>query len=193
MHRLMDVVNEPWVRHSLRGKLVAPWRRRRFHGFGKGSVIHKPIAIYGPWQMAIGAHVIVLDGAWLAVERQAWERPAPVLRIGDHVGIRPYCTISAAESVVIEDHVILSAFTTVLDCDHIQVPGVDNVLYNRLETTPTRIGKGTWVGERTAILRGADIGRHCIIGANSVVRGEIPDYSVAVGAPARVVKRLEGF
>ena len=37
------------------------------------------------------------------------------------------------------------------------------------------------------MLRGADIGRCCIIGANSVVRGEIPDYSIAVGAPARVV------
>jgi acetyltransferase-like isoleucine patch superfamily enzyme len=69
------------------------------------------------------------------------------------------------------------------------VPGVDNVLYNPLETAPVRVGKGTWIGERCAILRGADIGRHCIIGANSVVTGRIPDHSVAVGAPARVVRQ----
>jgi acetyltransferase-like isoleucine patch superfamily enzyme len=42
-----------------------------------------------------------------------------------------------------------------------------------------------------AVLRGADIGRRCIIGANSVVRGHIPDNSIAVGAPARVVGSTE--
>jgi acetyltransferase-like isoleucine patch superfamily enzyme len=54
-------------------------------------------------------------------------------------------------------------------------------------SSPVRVGAGTWIGERVAVLRGANIGRCCIIGANSVVRGEIPDYSIAVGAPARVV------
>ena len=47
------------------------------------------------------------------------------------------------------------------------------------------------VGERTAVLRGSTIGRFCIIGANSVIRGEIPDFSVAVGAPAHVVGSTE--
>jgi acetyltransferase-like isoleucine patch superfamily enzyme len=60
-------------------------------------------------------------------------------------------------------------------------------MHNPLVSTPVRIGEGTWIGERVAVLRGADIGRCCMIGANSVVRGEIPDYSIAVGAPARVV------
>ena len=54
-------------------------------------------------------------------------------------------------------------------------------------TAPTRIGRGTWLGERVTVLRGSDVGHHCIVGAHSVVRGTIPDYSVAVGAPARVV------
>jgi acetyltransferase-like isoleucine patch superfamily enzyme len=60
-------------------------------------------------------------------------------------------------------------------------------MHNPVVTGPISVGEGTWIGERCAILRGADIGRCCIIGANSVVRGEIPDYSIAVGAPARVV------
>lgn len=193
MRHPMDLVNEPWLRLALRGRLLAPWRRRRFHEFGSGSVIHRPLAIYGPWQMAVGANVVVFHGAWLAVERQAWELPAPVLRIGDHVGLRPFCTISAAESIVIEDHAMIGSYTSIIDSDHLQVPGSDNITWNPLETTPTRIGHGTWVGERCAILRGADIGRHCIIGTNSVVRGKIPDYSLAVGAPARVVRRLDAF
>jgi acetyltransferase-like isoleucine patch superfamily enzyme len=183
------LVNEPVARVALRGRLLAPWRRQRFHAFGAGSIVHKPLAIYAPWQMAIGDQVLILHGAWLSVERPAWRQPAPVLQIGDHVRIRPYCTISAAESVVIEDHVIVSAYSTIIDCNHTQAPGVDSVLQNPLETAPVRVGKGTWIGERCAILRGADIGQHCVIGANSVVTGRIPDHSVAVGAPARVIRQ----
>lgn len=187
---LRALVDEPVARMAIRGRVLRPWRTRRFHAFGKGSFIHRPLAVYGPWQMSVGDAVMVLPGAWLSVEKRAWEKPAPALRIGDHVGIRPYCTISAAESIVIEDHVILSAYSTIIDCNHTQVPGVENVLWTPLETAPVRIGKGTWIGERCGILRGADIGEHCIIGANSIVTGHIPDWSVAVGAPARVVKSL---
>lgn len=166
---------------------MAPYRRLRFGAFGKGSIVHRPEWIYGPRKIEIGRGVVILSHAWLAVERTAWDRPGPTLRIGDDVWIRPFCTISAAESVVVEDHVVISAFTTVLDSDHTVTAESPNVLWNPLATTPVRIGSGTWIGERVAVLRGSNIGRGCIIGANSVVRGEIPDYSVAVGAPARVV------
>jgi acetyltransferase-like isoleucine patch superfamily enzyme len=52
------------------------------------------------------------------------------------------------------------------------------------------IGDGSWLGHGTVVLPGAQIGRHVVIGANSVVTGSIPDYSVAVGAPARVVRTI---
>jgi acetyltransferase-like isoleucine patch superfamily enzyme len=57
---------------------------------------------------------------------------------------------------------------------------------------PVRIGDGSWIGHGAVILPGANIGRHVVIGANSVVSGTIPDHSVAVGAPARVVKQISG-
>ncbi len=184
-------LNEPMAPIALRAKLLRPWRKRRFAAFGAASVVHKPLAIYAPWQMSLGDYVLILHGAWLSVEKPAWSTPGPTLRIGNHVGVRPYCTISAAESITIEDHVILSAYSTVIDCNHTQVPGVDNVLWTPLTTAPVRVGAGSWIGERTAVLSGADIGRHCIIGANSVVTGTIPDYSVAVGAPARVIRQID--
>jgi acetyltransferase-like isoleucine patch superfamily enzyme len=126
---------------------------------------------------------------WLAVERQAWDLPVPVVRIGDRVAIRPYCTISAAQSIVIEDDVVIAAFTTLIDSDHTWRDGYPNVLHNPLETAPVRVGQGSWIGERVGVLRGSTVGRFCVIGSNSVVRGSIPDFSVAVGAPARVVGR----
>jgi acetyltransferase-like isoleucine patch superfamily enzyme len=179
-------------RVALRGRLIEPYRRRCFHAFGPSAIVHKPACIHGAHQMAIGTNSLVLHGTWLSVERPGWDRPAPVLRIGDRVGIRPYCMISATESIVLEDDVIVGAFTSVIDSDHTFALGHPNVMHNPLETAPVRIGRGTWVAERVAVLRGADIGRCCIIGANSVVRGEIPDYSIAVGAPARVVGEVTG-
>ena len=56
---------------------------------------------------------------------------------------------------------------------------------------PVVIEDGAWLGHGTVVLPGSHIGRQSVIGANSVVMGEIPAHSVAVGAPARVVRRYE--
>jgi acetyltransferase-like isoleucine patch superfamily enzyme len=56
---------------------------------------------------------------------------------------------------------------------------------------PVSIGRGTWLGQNVVVLPGVTIGRHCVIGANSVVKSSIPDFSVAVDAPARVVKSYD--
>jgi acetyltransferase-like isoleucine patch superfamily enzyme len=187
-----DLVRHPMKRVVLRSRVTAPYWRRRFHHFGEGVILHKPTWVYGPQQMSIGAHSLVLQGTWLSVEQPAWDKPAPALSIGNRVGIRPYCMISAAEHIEIEDDVIIAAFSSVIDSDHTFAAGRPNVMHNPLATSPIRIGRGTWIAERVAVLRGADIGRCCIIGANSVVKGTIPDYSIAVGSPARVVGQVEG-
>lgn len=180
-------LDEPLKRVAARGRIVEPWRRARFARFGHRSLIDRPVWLYGTEHMSVGDGTIVLRGGWLAVERQAWSKPHATLVIGDRVWMRPYCVLSAAESIVIEDDVVISAFSTLIDSDHTYANDIDNVLWNPIETTPIRVGRGTWIGERVAVLRGSDIGMRCIIGSNSVVRGSIPDYSIAVGAPARVV------
>ena len=178
---------EPAKRLALRARLMRPYMARRFHAFGEGSVVDRPEWLYGAWKIAIGARVLILRGAWLAVERGAWGGgDEPALRIGDGVGMRPGCAVSASESIVIEDNVIFGTGCSVIDSDHTHAPH-ENVLFNPSVTAPIRIGRGTWLGDRVTVLRGADIGAHCTIGAGSVVRGTIPDHSVAVGVPARVV------
>lgn len=189
---MRELAREPMRRVAIEGRLMAPWRRRRFAAFGAGSIVHRPLWIYGPHKIVMGADSLILHGTWLSAERWAWERPGPAIEIGDRVGIRPYCMISASESIVIEDDVIIGAFSSVIDSDHTFSMGRPNVMHNPVATAPVRIGRGTWLAERVAVLRGSTIGRCCIVGANSVVRGEIPDYSIAVGSPARVVGAVEG-
>ena len=54
--------------------------------------------------------------------------------------------------------------------------------------TPVRIGPDVWIGTKVSVLRGTRVGRGSVLGAHAVVRGDIPEYSIAVGAPARVVR-----
>lgn len=190
--RLRTLRDEPAARVVLRSRLKTPYYRRRFAEFGAGAVVDRPLWLYGAHHMAFGPGVFILRGAWLSVELPAWNAPEPALRLGAGVMARPYVTLSAAESVLIEDNVILSAFVTVIDNEHTWRAGVARPIDNPLDTMPVRIGTGTLIGERTSVLAGADIGRFCAIGANSVVKGVIPDFSIAVGAPARVVGTTHG-
>ena len=56
---------------------------------------------------------------------------------------------------------------------------------------PTRIGDNCWLGAHAVVTSGVTIGERCVVGANSVVTGDIEPFSVATGAPARVIRRIE--
>jgi acetyltransferase-like isoleucine patch superfamily enzyme len=187
-----DLVRYPMRRAELRARVTRPYWSRRLYALGENSILHRPAGVFGAHQIAIGRNSLVLAGCHLSVETPAWGLPAPVLSIGDRVGIRPYCMISASEGIRIEDDVIIGAFSSVIDSDHTFADGRPNVMHNSMATAPITIGRGTWLAERVAVLRGSSIGRCCIVGANSVVRGELPDYAIAVGAPARVVGEVTG-
>jgi lipopolysaccharide O-acetyltransferase len=192
MTPVSDFVRHPMNAITLRSRITRPYWSRRLGHLGDETIVHKPIWVYGAHKMWIGSHGLILHGASLSVEHSAWAAPGHPLRIGDRVGLRPSCVISVSESVVIEDDVIIGSFSAIVDSDHTFAAGRPNVMHNPATTAPVHIGRGSWLAERVAVLRGSTIGRCCIIGANSVVRGDIPDYSIAVGAPARVVGTVEG-
>jgi lipopolysaccharide O-acetyltransferase len=137
--------------------------------------------------ISIGEGVLILRGCWIAVERAAWEGPAPVLTIGNRVGMRMGCTISATESIVVESDVVMGAHVTIVDGKHTWSTGRANTLESPIETSPVRVGRGTWLADGVTVAAGADIGEQCAVGSNTVVRGTIPDHSLVVGNPAKVV------
>lgn len=165
---------------------MRPYWRWRFAAFGAGSLMIRPAWLERAELMEIGERVWIGPRVSLEVGGQAAKENRTAISLGDGVILRHNVTISAHESIVIEDDVLIAAWTSIYDLDHTLGPRGNAVWYPH-RVAPVRIGRGTWLGERVAVLRGADIGRHCIIGANAVVKGEIPDYSVAAGVPARVV------
>lgn len=115
------------------------------------------------------------------------------LFIGEGTYIGPYCHISGTKNnivigreVLIADRVFIS--TTHHRYDDITKPVLRQGFMSRGDVT---IGDECWIGIGSCILTGVKIGKHSIIGANSVVTHDIPSYSVAVGNPARIIKRYD--
>jgi acetyltransferase-like isoleucine patch superfamily enzyme len=113
------------------------------------------------------------------------------LRVGDRVVLGRRNTINAYLDVEIGEDVIFADAIYVTDFDHRYQDPLVPIQKQGIVMSPVRIGADCWIGEKVSVLRGADIGPGSVIGAQAVVKGEIPSYSVAVGQPARVVKKRE--
>jgi acetyltransferase-like isoleucine patch superfamily enzyme len=137
------------------------------------------LTIYG--ELTIGDDVLLEDGCFIFVG------PTGRVLLGNRVRIGRTSVVAAATRIEIGDDVVIAEHRTIRDSDHRLEPGM-----RRREATvpmaPVRIGSDCWLGVR--VLRGAELGDGVVVGANAVVRRAIPERILAVGAPARVVKRL---
>lgn len=194
MARVGDAVAWCWDRLSVIASVGPKSRRgRRFGAFGEGSIICFPTTslmnerfIEIGENTMIGPHVALSAG--MAPGQECLSQP--VVRIGDRCLIGRGSGIVGHFSIDIGDDVWTGHHVYITDQNH----GYDNVdipiSQQSMPEKPVRIGSGSWLGHGTVVLPGADIGEHVVIGANSVVTGSIPSFSVAVGAPARVVKSM---
>jgi acetyltransferase-like isoleucine patch superfamily enzyme len=192
--RLVDLIHDGYDEVRRLGAIGPDSRRgRRFGAFGGRSVICFPPAailneryIHVGTQTIIGPHVTLSAGM---VPGQACLTDA-VVRIGDRCLVGRGSSIVGHLSIEIDDDVWMGHHVYITDQNH----GYDDlsqpISRQAMPERPVRIGAGSWLGHGAVVLPGATIGRHVAIGANSVVRGEIPSYCVAAGNPARVVKEL---
>ena len=107
------------------------------------------------------------------------------LKIGNNVFINSNCLAMARGGITIEDDVMLAANVQLLSNNHDE--------YDRLVLLckPIHIKKGAWIGAGASILPGVTIGEYAIVGAGAIVTKDVGDYEVAVGVPAKVVKKLD--
>lgn len=79
----------------------------------------------------------------------------------------------------------------ITDVEHSYAEISKHILKQSNKVFSTSIGDNCFIGAGVCILAGTILGKQCIVGTNSVVRGEFPDYSVIVGSPAKIVKRYD--
>ena len=114
------------------------------------------------------------------------------VRMGKGSEIGERCRISIANSLEIGEKVLLSPNVYITDCDHeyrnVDIPIIDQGIVQKGQKVS--IGDGSYIGINAVIVGNVKIGKHCVIGANSVVTKGVPDYCVAVGSPAKVIKKM---
>jgi acetyltransferase-like isoleucine patch superfamily enzyme len=167
-----------------------------FGAFGEGSLLgFPPGVIYNEKYIRIGRQTMV--GPFVSIT--AGMAPGqemisdPVVRIGDRCVIGRGSYIIGHFSIEIGDEVQTGPNVYITDQNHVYEDPVEPIGRQWPAERAVRVGDGSWLGTGVVVLPGACIGRHVVVGAGSVVSGELPDRCVAVGAPARVVKRyVEG-
>ena len=192
MRGAADVINWGWEQLARQGTIGPRSRRaRRFGGFGAGSaLVRRPQADVERY-IRLGEKVIVGPYGTLSAGVMPGHVPDndPVVTIGDRTLIGKGSGIVGHSSIRIGSDVWTGHHVSVTDANH----GYEDVsLPPGLQFSaprPVVIADGAWLGHGTVVLPGASIGRHTVIGAGSVVAGEIPDFCVAVGNPARVIRR----
>lgn len=136
-------------------------------------------------EMVIGDRVR-LEGSSVRIELHC-SRGA-TLSIGEGTFINYASNISATRSVTIGRNCAIGQYAIILDNDYHDIEDITRAA----EPKPVVIEDDVWIGARVTILPGSHIGRGSVIGAQSLVRGTIPPYTLAAGVPARPIRSLAG-
>lgn len=157
-------------------------------GFGAGVSIRNAEYISLGNNVFIDNHVVLQ----LSDEHYKYGSKSPKLEIEDKVTIGLGTMISAAAHIMIKKNVLIAQHCFIGDHDHeyedINVP----IRYQGLRNVrPDVINEGSWIGANVTVCSGVSIGRNSVIGANSVVKDDIPDFTLAAGVPAKIIKRFD--
>lgn len=168
--------------------------QHRFHRIGKGCNIHPTCDLFGMGGVALGNGVKLQADCWIMLPyNNVVSEPRIQIGAGSDIGRR--CSLSAVNRIIIGSHVAISPNVNIADhslaYENIHLPiikqGVDSFSHT------VTIGSGSWIGANSVISGQVSIGKGCVICAGSVVVSGtvIPDYCVAAGAPAKVIKQYD--
>lgn len=162
----------------------------RFKKLEISSYIDRPLRINGSKNIEIEKNVLINYKTWLAASPLT-DNNKPILKIKEGAVIGSFNHIYATNKIIIEENVLIADKVYITDNLHcyedIKVPIKNQKIIQLNQVT---IGAGSWLGEHVCVI-GANIGKNCVIGANSVVTKNIPDYCVAVGSPAKIIKKYD--
>jgi len=190
-----EVVRWAWGRAQAFGAIgpLSP-RARRFGSFGDGSIIAFPYeSLVNEAGIHIGSHTViaphvVLSAGWMPDQPDLPER---CVVIGDRCLIGRGSSVIGHLSIELGDDVWTGHNVHITDMNHGYEQIDEPISRQHQPEAPVRIGSGSWLGHNVVVLPGVHIGRHVVVGAGAVVTTSLPDHCVAVGAPARVVRRYE--
>ena len=195
LNRIERLLNSPWL-EKMQSLGEAYWSlkthsyyRLFFGKIGNNSKIINPMRLKNVQHIYIHDDVIINQHSFLLTLQTEPQRvPKLVFGKGTVIGHMNHITcvdeVAIGQSVLTADRVYISDHSHDFSDPHLAILRQTVVSKGRV-----RIGDGTWIGENAVVLC-CNIGHHCVVGANSVVTHDIPDYCVVVGIPARIIKRF---
>jgi lipopolysaccharide O-acetyltransferase len=152
----------------------------------------------GLTHIEIGDNFHAGNDLWLeAVTRYGNRTFSPKIKLGDSIYISHWTHIAATNLVVIGDNVLIGSKVLITDHNHghyggpHSAPEMPPVLRPLNDNEQVIIGSNVWLGDGVVVLPGSSIGDGSVIGANSVVKGSIPPFTIAAGCPIRILKRYD--
>lgn len=163
--------------------------RPTMSSLGSNVFIGKPLRFTSRF-ISIGDNVYIWPNSRIeGVDYYEGDYFAPYIRFDDNSTVQQNLHLTCAKNIYIGKNVAIGANVTITDINHpyddVDVP----IEKQPIQFSPVYIGDGSKIYNNAVILPGTKLGKHCVVGANSVAGGTFPDFSVIVGAPARIVKR----
>lgn len=184
------------VRFAVQRRMLTPdylalYARYLFHRLRHPHVAYGGLVFFGPRVELIArrghGRLELGPWCWIGADNRLRAHEGSV-RVGPKVVLGRDNVVNAYLDVEIGENALLSDWIYVTDFDHryadLNVP----IRKQGIVKGPVRIGSDVWIGEKASVLRGADIGTGSVIGSQTLVKGTVPPFSVAVGRPARVIK-----
>ncbi len=169
----------PWVRARIH------WELARREAFARWPVHGNVLEALLAGRLQIGPQVLLEPGVWLTCPGDAR------IVIGGGTFLNLNVQVAAVELVEIGEHCMFANGCFVTDGNHRFDDPVKPVPWQGFTTKgPTRIGDNVWCGANVVVTSGVTIGERSVIGAGSVVTMDIPPYSIAAGAPAKVLRTI---
>ena len=162
--------------------------KKQFKGFGNNSKIAYPALLQNTQFIEIGHDTTILSNA--RIQNFYPKTGETIIKIGSSCFIGFNISLLNASRIEIGDNVLFASNVLVTSENHGMNPESDIPYMDQtLSSQPVIIEDGCWIGEKVCIMPGVTIGRKSIIGAGSIVTKSIPGYCIAVGNPAKVIKK----
>ncbi|MGZ4174559.1 MAG: acyltransferase [Solirubrobacteraceae bacterium] len=170
-----------------------PWNRARIHWemMRRGAFVRWPIhgnvlEALGQGRLEIGPQTLFEPGVWITAPGAAR------VRIGGGAFFNLGVMVASVDLVEIGDHCMFANGCFITDGNHRFDDPTTPVPWQGFSSKgPTRVGDNVWCGAHVVITSGVTVGERSVIGANSVVTEDIPPFSIAAGAPARVLRTIQ--
>lgn len=165
-------------------------KNRYKSNIGKSTYIDKSVHILGLKNIKIGSNNIISDGTWFNVNDRSEEKIG--IEIGNNCYIGKRNFFNSGNKITINNYFMSGLNCTVIGSNHrIENPLIPYIHSGSVTDANIYIGTNVWFGANVTVMGNVKIGHGSIVGANSLVLKDIPPFSIAVGNPAKVIKRYD--